>query len=271
MFDLLQRLRGRPAPRVRRPLATRADRRIRLGPWPSLLIGIVAANTLLALTAPGHAVLLRHVQDLLWSSSGVLALVGLTAATVLGLAAADRLVAAPRARALLQAAHRSVALISVGFLVAHVVLQIAFTGLLPRHALLPWGVDPAVACGIIATDLLLIITVTGMLRGGFVGGARPWAWRLVHVSAYLCWPLALVHGLTAGRTVPGWVLICYLLCLLAVCAALVVRLVVTGRPHRTGEGRRAASEPLVPPAPPDEGAVGDELAFWSSLRPGGRP
>lgn len=271
MFDRFRRSRGPLSPpRPRRTISARSDRRVRTRLWPPLLAGIVAANTLLALTAPGHTALLRRVQDLLWTYSGVLALVGLTTATALGLAAADRLAATPRARLLLQAAHRSVALVSVGFLLSHVVLQIAFTGLDLRHALVPLGVDPAVACGIIATDLLLVITATGAARGRFAGGGRPRVWRAVHVSAYLCWPLALVHGLTAGRTAPGWVVVCYLLCLLAVCAALIVRLVVTGRPRPAPERPRADSELLTPPAGPVVGTVRDELAFWSSLRTGER-
>ncbi|WP_306365893.1 hypothetical protein [Nocardiopsis sp. CC223A] len=269
MFDRFRRSRGPLAPpHPHRPISARTDRRVRTRLWVPLLAGVVAANTLLALTAPGHTVVLRGVQDLLWTYSGVLALVGLTVATAFGLAAADRLVATPRGRLLLQAAHRSAALISVGFLIAHIVLQIAFTGLVPWNALVPLGVDPAVACGIIATDLLLVITVTGVLRGRFAGRGRPWTWRAVHASAYLCWPLALVHGLTAGRTAPGWVVVCYLLCLLAVCAALIVRLVVTVRP--APEQPRADSELLTPPVGATEGGVRDELAFWSSLRGGER-
>ncbi|MFL1429300.1 MULTISPECIES: hypothetical protein [unclassified Nocardiopsis] len=273
MFDRFRRSRGPlspPRPRPRRTISARSDRRVRTRLWPPLLIGVVAANTLLALTAPGHTVVLRHVQDVLWTYSGVFALVGLTVATALGLAAADRLVATPRDRLLLQATHRSIALVSVGFLIAHIVLQIAFTGLVPWNVLVPLGVDPAVACGIIATDLLLIITVTGMLRGMFAGGGRPWMWRAVHLSAYLCWPLSMVHGLTAGRSAPGWVVVCYLLCLLAVCAALILRLVVTVRPRPVPEQPRADSELLTPPVGTTESVVRDELAFWSSMRSGDR-
>ncbi|MCY9785975.1 hypothetical protein KIK06_18970 [Nocardiopsis sp. EMB25] len=140
------------------------------------------------------------------------------------------------------------ALISMGFLLPHVVLQISHTRLNAFNALLPFGTDPAVAYGIIAADLLVVITVTGILRGWFTGTRRPWVWRVTHLAAYLSWPLGLVHGLTVGRAAPTWVVIAYLLCLSAVCCALVLRLVVTVRPASSGPGEvRAASEQLSPP------------------------
>ncbi|GAA1099469.1 hypothetical protein [Nocardiopsis metallicus] len=248
----------------RRPLGDRAARRHRPWLWASFLAGLLLANTLLALTAPDHMGAVRHLQNLLWTYSGVLALIGLTATAVMGLVCADRLVLSPRHRVLFQAAHRSLALLSCGFLIAHVVLQVAFTRINPAQLLLPLGVDAAVATGIIATDLLLVVVVTSLYRGRFAGTRYAWVWRTVHLGAYLCWPLAIVHGLTAGRAAPGWVLVCYLLCLFAVAAALVVRLVVTVRPVPEPDEARAGTELLSPVAV--SGETDDELAFWSSIR-----
>ncbi|GAB3724094.1 hypothetical protein [Nocardiopsis nanhaiensis] len=237
--------------------------------WVSLLGGILLANTLLAMSAPGHMRVIRLIQDVLWSMSGVFALVGLTAATVLGLVAADRLFTTPRRRVLFQAVHRSTALVACGFLLAHIVLQIAFTRINPANLLFPFNVDASVAAGIIATDLLLIIVVTGVYRGRFAGTRFAWTWRIVHLSAYLCWPLALVHGLTAGRNPPGWVIVCYLLCLFAVAAALVLRLFVTVRTEPEPEHPRATSERLSTVSAGGSGNTDDELDFWSSMRTGG--
>ncbi|OLT29763.1 hypothetical protein BJF83_10390 [Nocardiopsis sp. CNR-923] len=138
----------------------------------------------------------------------------------------------------------------MGFLLPHVVLQISFTRLNAAHSVLPFGADTAVAYGIIATDLLIVVSVTGVMRGRFAGTSRSWTWRAIHLTVYLCWPMAVVHGLTAGRAPSSWIVIGYLLCLLAVCAALVLRLVVTTRPEIAERaGDRAASELLTPPAP----------------------
>lgn len=248
----------RAAPR--RPLGAR---RSRPWLWASFLAGLILANTLLAVTAPDHMGAVRHLQNLLWTYSGVLALAGLTGTAVMGLVCADRLLLTPRRRVLWQAAHRSLALVSCGFLLAHVVLQAAFTRISPAQLLLPLGVDAAVAAGIIATDLLLVVVVTSLYRGRFSGTRYAWVWRSVHLGAYLCWPLAIVHGLTAGRAAPGWVLVCYLLCLFAVAAALVLRLVVTARPDPEPDQARADTE-LLSPVPAD--GTDDELAFWSSIR-----
>lgn len=263
MSGVLRR-RGPERAAPRRPLGARATRRNRPWLWASLLAGLILANTLLALTSPDHTGAARHLQNLLWAYSGVLALVGLTVTSVMGLVSADRLVLTPRRRVLFQAAHRSVALLSCGFLLAHVVLQVAFTRINPAQLLLPLGVDASVASGIIATDLLLVIVVTSLYRGRFAGTRYVWVWRTVHLGAYLCWPLAIVHGLTAGREAPDWVLVCYLLCLFAVAAAMVVRLVVTVRPLPEPDEARADSERLSPVAANTD--TDDELAFWSSIR-----
>jgi hypothetical protein len=116
----------------------------------------------------------------------------------------------------------------------------------------------------IATNLLLVVVVTSLYRGRFAGTRYAWVWRTVHLGAYLCWPLAIVHGLTAGRAAPGWVLVCYLLCLFAVAAALVVRLVVTVRPVPEPDEARADTELLSQVTA--KGDTDDELAFWSSIR-----
>lgn len=267
----------------KRPRSKEQPRRIRPWVWMSVLTGAVLANSVVALATPQHVLVLRLLQDFLWSFSGVFALVGLTAASVIGLLATDRIFLTARHRILLQTTHRSIALIATGFLFAHIVLQIAFTRLSPVNAFLPIGTDASITAGIISSNLLLVIIVTSIMRARFAGNTRPWAWRAIHITAYLCWPFAMVHGLTAGRLTPNWVIACYLLCLVAVCAGLVVRLLVTARP---GEGvkspDRAETVVLTPPPRPEasrfsssaasRGADGDtdltddELEFWTAMR-----
>lgn len=48
--------------------------------------------------------------------------------------------------------------------------------------------------GTVALDLMAAIVVTSLLRHRL--GAR--VWRAVHWLTYLCWPMALPHGLGTG-------------------------------------------------------------------------
>jgi sulfoxide reductase heme-binding subunit YedZ len=67
--------------------------------------------------------------------------------------------------------------------------------------------------GAIAFDLLIALTVTSLLRARL--GHR--SWRLVHWTAYLCWPVAVLHGLGTGTdTRTRWVLVVTLLCVAAI-------------------------------------------------------
>ena len=60
---------------------------------------------------------------------------------------------------------------------------------------------------------MLTLIVTSLMRTRL--GLR--SWRLVHWSAYLCWPVAVLHGLGTGTDTPvRWVLVLTAGCVLAV-------------------------------------------------------
>lgn len=135
---------------------------------------------------------------------GVFTLVATTTAVAVGVAATQRLVSV-QMRILFQGVHRAMAVMAVGFLVAHIVLKVmeahasVFDAFLPftghgRHAVL-------VGLGTIAGDMLVVIVGTGVARGRFVTHPRPWLWRTVHGMAYVMWPVAIFHGLLAGQGV----------------------------------------------------------------------
>ena len=57
--------------------------------------------------------------------------------------------------------------------------------------------------GTIAFDLMIALTVTSLLRTRISYRS----WHLVHWSSYLCWPVAVLHGLGTGSdTQVTWVL-----------------------------------------------------------------
>lgn len=152
---------------------------------------------------------------------GVFALVALTATVAFGLITTERVFLSAPNRVRAQLAHRLAAVAGATFLAGHIALQVGlgralFSGLY-------------VSLGTIAAGLVTVVVASGVLRGRFAGTARPWLWRVLHGAAYLAWPVAILHGLNAGRSPAGWVAWSYVACLAAVGSALLVRMVATLR------------------------------------------
>ena len=62
----------------------------------------------------------------------------------------------------------------------------------------------AIGLGTLAVDLLLLVVVTSLLRNHLPLRL----WKAVHLTSYLLWPLAFVHGITAGTDLGGgWLLV----------------------------------------------------------------
>ena len=79
----------------------------------------------------------------------------------------------------------------------------------------------AIGLGALAIDLGGAILVTSLVRQrlGYRG------WRVVHWLAYLAWPVAFVHSITAGNDLRiWWVALVEEGCALAVATAMVARL-----------------------------------------------
>ena len=205
-------------------------------------------------------VILTALQRFLLTYSGVFALIALTAAVAAGLIATDRLVVTPAGRVTFQAVHRALSLAAVGFLVTHVLLEILAHRSHAIDAVVPFlasGRTLYLGLGTLASDLILLIALTSVVRGRF---ASRWtgAWRAVHVTAYLGWPLAILHGLLAGRTAKPYVDWSYGACVAAVAVALVVRLVVPPRSHRG----------TLPDPAPDRPGPGLPAAIFPGYQPG---
>ncbi|MFE9558257.1 hypothetical protein ACFYMW_09410 [Streptomyces sp. NPDC006692] len=171
--------------------------------------------------------------------AGVFTLLSLTAVVTCGLAATDRLVLTPRLRVAVQSVHRASAVAALGFLAIHIAVKVVERHAAPQTVVVPFtgGTALAASLGTIAADLLVLITATGVFRGRFAG-RRPWLWRVLHSTAYVCWPISLAHGLTAGRKAHAWVLWGYGLCAALVALALLVRSLSHLGRHRTRSRRR---------------------------------
>ncbi|MFI6847547.1 hypothetical protein OG535_35065 [Kitasatospora sp. NBC_00085] len=173
--------------------------------------------------------------------AGVFTLVSVTAAVVCGLVATDRLVLTPRLRVAVQSVHRATAVAALGFLAVHIAVKVAERHAGPQGTVVPFtgGTAVAVSLGTVAADLLVLVAATGAVRGRFAGSRHAWLWRVMHAGAYACWPIALAHGLTAGRAAHAWVLWGYGLCAALVALALLVRILAwLGRRRTVTRDRR---------------------------------
>src|SRR5215831_7909313 len=209
------------------------------------LVVFMAVLIVAGITPTGHTIDMALMHFLLFYG-GVFALIGLTAAVGVGLLASDRIAMTPSGRIVAQAVHRAVSFGAVGFLLIHIVTEIIAGRSQAADAVVPFldqGRTLYLGLGTIASDLFLLILVTGILRARFATVRPTWAWRALHSTAYLAWVLGIVHGLLAGRTAKPYVDWSYGACVAAVGLALIVRVVAAGRV------REVASSP-VPEAPP---------------------
>jgi methionine sulfoxide reductase heme-binding subunit len=179
-------------------------------------------------------------------SSGLVLLVLLTAVMALG--AAIRTGWAPRCwpRFAVAELHRTLSLFAVALLALHVL-----TAILDRYVTIGWAatVIPfaspyrrlAIGLGTLAADLGAAVLLTSVLRSRL--GLR-W-WRAVHWLAYLAWPAAFWHAVTAGGDLhTGWTAAVGWGSAAAVLAVLLARL-AAARP-RTAAAPPARLRPRAP-------------------------
>jgi DMSO/TMAO reductase YedYZ heme-binding membrane subunit len=198
-----------------------------------VLLAVVAGAAASGATPRGRDILLA-VQHFMLFYSGVLALIALTAAVGAGIVATDRIVMAPGSRVVAQAVHRAVSFGALAFLITHIVLEILAHRSHVIDAVVPFlaqGRRFYIGLGTVASDLVVLLIITGIARGRFAS-RWPWTWRVIHATAYLAWPLSIVHGLLAGRQAKPYVDWSYGACVAAVALALVIRFVATIRSRR---------------------------------------
>jgi sulfoxide reductase heme-binding subunit YedZ len=137
--------------------------------------------------------------------SGLVLLLLFSVVMVLG--AATRMGSAPRRwpRFAVSELHRTLALFAVAFLALHVM-----TAILDPYVSIGWAATVlpftsgyrtlAIGLGTLAVDVGGAVLLTSLARSRL--GYR--AWRAVHWLAYLAWPVAFVHSLTAGNDLGIW-------------------------------------------------------------------
>jgi methionine sulfoxide reductase heme-binding subunit len=158
-------------------------------------------------------------------ATGVVALLLVTATLILGLVVTrqGRLPGLPRFA--VTTLHRNLSLLGVALIVVHVLTAVldGYVSIPLAAAVIPLasGYERfSIGLGAVAFDLLLALIFTSLIRGRL---PRSW-WRAIHLLAYLCWPVAFLHGLTAARDLRSGLLFD-----LAVGCALLVLAAVTWR------------------------------------------
>lgn len=166
--------------------------------------------------------------------AGVVSLLLFTAVMCIGIVTTMRWQSTQWPRFLTAELHRSLALMSVVFLVVHIVTAIVdpFTHLGLAAAVVPFASSYRplwVGLGVVSVDLGLAVLATSLLRA-HVG---PRLWRAIHWLAYGSWPLAMLHTIGSGSDAKAtWMLAIDVICGGAVLLAVVWRIVAARGSNR---------------------------------------
>ncbi|HEV3275052.1 MAG TPA: ferric reductase-like transmembrane domain-containing protein [Candidatus Dormibacteraeota bacterium] len=183
-------------------------------------------------------------SQLLWYTTrgaGAVSLVLLSAVVILGLLARLRFESRGWPRFLSAAVHGDLALMTLVFLVLHIVTAVVdpFTHL-GLAALVPFGSYYRtlwLGLGAIAFELLIAIVATSLVRRHI--GAR--VWRAIHWLAYASWPVAVLHGIGTGTDNTAlWMVVIDIVCVGAVGGALLWRMIAAPADPLADERRVAA-------------------------------
>ena len=170
---------------------------------------------------------LQHGPALWYATraTGLVTMLLLTATVLLGILTTGRFAGGSWPRFLTVGLHRNLSLLVVVFLALHIATTVidTFVSIPLAAAFIPFASSYKTAwlsLGAVALDLLVALVATSLIRNRL--GLRTWRW--VHWAAYICWPVALAHGLGAGTDRSTlWVFV------LTVASAAVVAGVATWR------------------------------------------
>ncbi|WP_436529958.1 translation initiation factor III [Actinoplanes sp. HUAS TT8] len=218
------------ASRVAVDIGSTGSRNVPTGAVILLVVSVLAAIWAVAMmTAPGRV---GYVYFFMYAEfyMGVLTLVSLSITIMVGLVSTDRLVLSIRQRVFLQSTHRTTGVMAIASLAFHLwtktveshirVIDIFIPFITPTNTLF-------IGFGQISGYIMVLVMWSGLARARFIGRGKPWMWRAIHSVSYLMWPIALVHGLSAGRAAKTYVIVSYVICVLLVLIGLAVRLSVS--------------------------------------------
>jgi DMSO/TMAO reductase YedYZ heme-binding membrane subunit len=175
-----------------------------------------------------------NTSTALWYTSratGVVALLLLTAVILLGLLVTrqGRLPGLPRFA--VTGLHRNLSLLATAFVALHVLTAVTdgYVDIPITSIVIPLASPYErlwLGLGAVAFDLMLASIVTSLLRRHL---SRK-AWRAVHLTAYVSWPVAWLHSIFASRDLQhGPMLVIGVICAIAVVIAVLWRAAAAGK------------------------------------------
>ena len=193
------------------------------------MVGLITASIVvvlaLVMTKPGRDID-AATQHFMLFYAGVFALIGLTASVGAGLLATDRIFMTPGHRVMAQAVHRAMSFGALAFLIIHIVTEILAQRVHAIDAFIPF-LSPYrtfyIGLGTIASDLILLLVVTSIVRKRFTAHGKAWRWRAIHYTAYAAFVLGVLHGLMGGRDAKPYVDWSYGFAIALTALAVVVR------------------------------------------------
>ena len=220
----------------------------------TMIAATVVIIFVLVATKAGH-IIDAATQHFMLYYAGVLALVGLTGSVLMGLVATDRIVMTPGHRVMAQAVHRAFAFGTLAFLIIHITTEILAQRSHVIDAVIPF-LSPYrtfyIGLGTIASDLIVLLVVTSILRKRFTGHGQAWRWRAIHYSSYVAFVFGVLHGLLGGRAAKPYVDWSYGFAIAVTALGLAVRfLAISLRPKESlgsspsvDRARSSGSSPL---------------------------
>jgi predicted ferric reductase len=176
---------------------------------------------------------LQHGPALWYATraTGLVTMLLLTASVLLGVLTTGRFAGGSWPRFLTVGLHRNLSLLVLVFLALHVGTTVidTFVSIPLTAAFIPFASSYKalwLSLGAVALDLLIALVATSLIRNRL--GLKTWRW--VHWAAYICWPVAVAHGLGAG-TDRGtlWVFVLTIGCAAAVAGVATWRFVGAAR------------------------------------------
>lgn len=180
-------------------------------------------------------------MNLLWviaRTAGLASVVLLSATVTLGIISSADFGSVRWSRLITNGLHRRLAYLACGLLALHIAAVVvdSYVDITPLDVVIPFSSSYqrfATGLGALAVDVVAILIITGLTRKHLPH--RLWQW--IHATAYLAWPLAILHGVLAA-TDDLLTLVLSLLGASAVAAAALLRVF-----NRSGAKKPAAKTP----------------------------